>query len=184
MANRPSLAGFAAGIAVAGSLAAPGVTGALGTGAGARADACGLPTPAFTAAVRTRVTGRVLSGSLPVASTPIALYRTAGRRPPVLLGRAVTRGDGSFEIAYRRLRPSRDVLYLLTGRARAVRLAAVLGVRESYVRRLLERGQQIADGGHDASADRPGDQVLPGAYLAGNKDDRGRWQVARAELDR
>jgi sugar lactone lactonase YvrE len=76
------------------------------------------------------VAGRVLSGDRPVRSTTITLYR-AGVGPgphaaPAVLGSTRTRADGSFTISYAR-QSATSVLYVLTGRGSAVRLAAVLG---------------------------------------------------------
>jgi sugar lactone lactonase YvrE len=71
------------------------------------------------------IEGRAASGSRPLVSTPVALYRaTSG--DPVALARSVTRADGSFQLSYRQPR-HRDVLYVIVGRGAAVRLAAVLG---------------------------------------------------------
>ena len=80
-------------------------------------------------APRAVLAGRALSGGRPVALTAVTLYRTAARPggAPVALGSSRTRADGSFAITYVRPVPSDQVLYLLTGRGAAVRLAAMLG---------------------------------------------------------
>jgi sugar lactone lactonase YvrE len=72
--------------------------------------------------------GRALSGGKPDGSTTVTLYRTAARPggPPVALGSSRTRADGSFVIHYGRQPSSNAVLYVLTGRGAAVRLASVL----------------------------------------------------------
>jgi len=86
-------------------------------------------------ASRTTLTGKVLCGGIPLASTPVTLYRTppAGAGAPVVLGMSRTRADGSFEITYPAQRRSLAVLYLIAGRgtrqniATGARLASVLG---------------------------------------------------------
>src|SRR6266508_5145993 len=65
------------------------------------------------------LTGKVLSGTVPLASVPVTLYRASPGRRLVALGRATTRANGSFRISYR----SGGLLYLIAGR----RLASVLG---------------------------------------------------------
>lgn len=74
--------------------------------------------------------GQVLSGGIPVAATPVTLYRTpaGGSGPPASLGTAITRADGSFAIVYPRPSRSSAVFYVVVGRGVAVRLATVLGV--------------------------------------------------------
>ena len=73
--------------------------------------------------------GEVLSGDMPLASTPVTLYRTptAGTGAAIPLGRSQTAADGSFRISYPPQHNPKAVLYLIAGRGAAVRLASVLG---------------------------------------------------------
>jgi sugar lactone lactonase YvrE len=84
---------------------------------------------AQAAALQVTLKGRVLSGDLPLASTPVTLYRTppGGSGAAVALGWSQTRADGWFGISYPPQRDSDALLYLIAGRGVAVRLAAVLG---------------------------------------------------------
>ena len=47
----------------------------------------GLAAPRAAAAPKTTVAGEVLSGQVPIASVPVALYRTRGIGEPDMLGR-------------------------------------------------------------------------------------------------
>jgi hypothetical protein len=98
-------------------------------------------------ALRAIVSGQVLSGGVPVASTPVALYRTALRSGgrPVLLGGSRTRADGSFQIVYPRQRRGSSVLYIAVGGAKA-RLATVLGTMPVPGRVVINERTTVATG--------------------------------------
>jgi hypothetical protein len=120
--RKPGLMSRATGATLA-SLIAVGVAVASAGLCPPAAVAAGRPTPQAT------LTGRVLSGGMPLSGTPVTLYRTppAGTGAAIPLGRSQSRADGSFEVSYRPQRDPRAVLYLIAGRGPAVRLAAVLG---------------------------------------------------------
>jgi hypothetical protein len=109
-----------------------GVTLALLVVAGLAVGSASWSPPAAAAgaqAPQATVTGKVLSGGMPLAATPVTLYRTppAGAMAAIPLGSSQSRADGSFEISYPPQRDPSEVLYLIAGRGAAVRLAAVLG---------------------------------------------------------
>ena len=85
--------------------------------------------PAAAAEPQASLRGEVLSGDMPLASTPVTLYRTptAGTGAAIPLGRSQTAADGSFRISYPPQHNPKAVLYLIAGRGAAVRLASVLG---------------------------------------------------------
>jgi len=85
--------------------------------------------PTAAAVPRATLRGEVLSGSVPLASTPVTLYRTppAGTGAGIPLGATQTAADGSFEISYPPQHDSDAVLYLVAGHSTAGRLASVLG---------------------------------------------------------
>jgi hypothetical protein len=89
------------------------------------------PLAASTRTVPARATleGQALSGDLPLAATPVTLYRTSSSAEgaAIPLGWSQTRADGSFQIAYPPQHDSGEILYLIAGRGAAVRLASVLG---------------------------------------------------------
>jgi hypothetical protein len=97
---------------------------AIGTGV---VGALVAVTTAEAAGVRATLRGQALSGRIPVASTPVTLYRTNATGAPTAVGRSRTCADGSFAISYRARQPSRAVLYVVVGRVGADRLAAALG---------------------------------------------------------
>ncbi len=73
------------------------------------------------------LTGTVMNAGKPQRRIRVRLYRagTGSRSAPLLLGRSMTRSDGSFSITYPAQRGA-AVLYVLAGRA-PVRLASALG---------------------------------------------------------
>ena len=126
--------------------------------------------------------GRVLSGDRPVRSTTITLYRAGvGAGPgaaPAVLGSTRTRADGSFTISYAR-QSATSVLYVLTGRGPAVRLAAVLGRAPASGRVVVNERTTVAMGFSMAqfiSARRPVAGKAPGlqnaAAMAGDLVDQ------------
>ncbi len=97
------------------------------------AGAGGVVAPASasaTAAPKTVLAGRVLSGDRPLASRRVTLLRTAsdGSSPPVSLGDTLTRANGTFKISYTAGGGSGAVFYVLVGEGADVRLASALGV--------------------------------------------------------
>lgn len=92
--------------------------------------------------------GRVLTVNRPLASIRVALYRAArdGSMPGVLLGRSVTRADGSFAIGYRSRRASGSVDYVTAGPGATVRLAASLGAAPLPTRVLINERTTVAMG--------------------------------------
>lgn len=89
--------------------------------------------------------GEVLSGGVPVAAARITLFR-ASDAAPVLLAGSVTRVDGSFTLAYPMQQHSGSVLYVVVGRPRAVRLAAVLGTPPAPNRVVVNERTTVAAG--------------------------------------
>lgn len=89
--------------------------------------------------------GEVLSGGVPVAAARITLFR-ASDAAPVLLASSVTRVDGSFTLAYPMQQHSGSVLYVVVGRPRAVRLAAVLGTPPAPNRVVVNERTTVAAG--------------------------------------
>jgi sugar lactone lactonase YvrE len=74
------------------------------------------------------LSGRVLSGDVPIASSRVTLYRTVPGSAPDALGAAMTAADGSFELGYR-VTAGGAFYALVSGPEQRgiVRLAAVLG---------------------------------------------------------
>ena len=88
----------------------------------------GLTASVAGAAPRGMVSGTVVSGKKPLAGMSVTLYATTSAgRAPVVLGRAVSRKDGSFAIDYRRAKRARTVTYVIARRGGTVRLASALG---------------------------------------------------------
>ena len=103
---------------------------------------------ASAAVPRATVTGEVLSGGMPLASTVVTLYRTrvSGTGGPVVLGMSRTSAGGSFVISYPAQRRSAAVLYVIAGRGAAVRLAAVLGLAPVPGRVVVNERTTVAAG--------------------------------------
>ena len=90
----------------------------------------GATAPAAGAAPAIALSGTVASGQRPLAGMSITLFATtSAARAPVVLGRSVSRADGSFTIAYRRATRARTVAYVIARRGGTVRLASALGTR-------------------------------------------------------
>lgn len=96
----------------------------------------------------------------------------------VLLGRDPVTGEqlvgavgsaGRAELAGRTRGPAAEGEWLTVDEA-----ADILNLGARYVRRLLERETGTSDPDHP----------LPKSYLLGNRDEQGRWRVARSEVER
>lgn len=86
------------------------------------------PVQARPAGARAVLSGVVDSGGVPLAATPVTLYRTSqGGAPPISLGSSLTGADGSFRISYAQQGGTSFFLYVIAGPPSAVRLAAVVG---------------------------------------------------------
>lgn len=89
--------------------------------------------------------GEVLSGGVPVAAARVTLFRASNAAPVPLAG-SVTHVDGSFTLAYPRQQHAGSVLYVVVGRPRAVRLAAVLGTPPAPNRVVVNERTTVAAG--------------------------------------
>jgi hypothetical protein len=95
---------------------------------------------------RAILSGAVMSGRLGSSGAAVTLYATGAGRGPSVLGRAVTRRNGTFTLAYDpRLRRG-AVTYVLARRGGVVRLATALGASRLPRRIVVNERTTVAAG--------------------------------------
>lgn len=112
-------------------------------------------------AARVGLSGKAMSGKLPLRGALVTLYRSrAHGGKPVALGSARTGRKGNFRIGYRVPRSERAVLYAIARRGRHLALAAVLGTKPVPRQVVINERTTVAIGSAEA-------QFLNGRRLAG-----------------
>lgn len=94
---------------------------------------------------RTTLSGKLVSVHRPLPGLFVTAYAGGAARPRVL-GHGKSRADGTFTIVYNRALATNQVVYLLAGDGRLVRLASVLGTSPPPARVVLNERTTVAAG--------------------------------------